>query len=70
MNETQKNLLYLLSCAVNGMAPDKEKVQGMDLEKLHHLAVTVLDVPPVSVAPVVYEPSQRLVLGELTAELP
>ena len=39
MNETQRNLIYLLSCAANGITPDKEKVQGMDPEKLHRLAV-------------------------------
>lgn len=31
MNDVQKDLIYLLSCAVNGLAPDKERVQAMDL---------------------------------------
>lgn len=38
MNDTQKNLIYLLSCAVNGITPDTAKVQAMDLEKLYRLA--------------------------------
>ena len=38
MNETQKSLIYLLSCPVNGITPDKARVQAMDLEKLYELA--------------------------------
>ena len=38
MNETQKSLIYLLSCSVNGIIPDKARVQSMDLEKLYALA--------------------------------
>ena len=38
MNTTQKNLIYLLSCSVNGIVPDKESVDSMDLEKLYQLA--------------------------------
>ena len=38
MNDTQKNLIYLLSCTVNGITPDTAKVQAMDLEKLYRLA--------------------------------
>ena len=34
MNETQKSLIYLLRCAVNGITPDKARVQAMDMEKL------------------------------------
>ena len=38
MNDTQKNLIYLMSCAVNGITPDTAKVQAMDLERLYRLA--------------------------------
>lgn len=38
MNDVQKDLIYLLSCAVNGLAPDKERVQAMDLGQLYQLA--------------------------------
>lgn len=38
MNDTQKNLIYLLSCAVNSVTPDKERVQAMELEQLYGLA--------------------------------
>ena len=38
MNETQKSLIYLLSCSVNGIIPDKARVQAMDMEKLYALA--------------------------------
>lgn len=35
MNDTQKKLIYLLSCAVNGITPDIERIQDTDLEKLY-----------------------------------
>ena len=35
MTQTQQDLIYLLSCAVNKIAPDKEKVTAMDLERLY-----------------------------------
>jgi hypothetical protein len=38
MNATQKDLIYLLSCAVNGITPDTARAQSMDLEKLYKLA--------------------------------
>ena len=38
MNETQENLIYLLYCAVNGITPDKARVQTMDLENLYKQA--------------------------------
>ena len=38
MNVIYKDLIYLLSCAVNGNTPDKEKVKDIDLEKLYKLA--------------------------------
>ena len=38
MNKTAKDLIYLLSCAVNGITPDTEKVQAMDLEQLYRLS--------------------------------
>ena len=38
MNKTAKDLIYLLSCAVNGITPDTEKVQAIDLESLYILA--------------------------------
>ena len=38
MNDTQKALIYMLSCAVNGIVPDTARVQAMDLEKLYRLA--------------------------------
>ena len=38
MNKSEKDLIYLLSCAVNGITPDKASVQAMDLEQLYQLA--------------------------------
>ncbi|MBP1534305.1 MAG: nucleotidyltransferase family protein [Ruminococcus sp.] len=38
MNTLYKDLIYLLSCAVNGITPDTVKVQAMDLERLYRLA--------------------------------
>ena len=38
MNTLYKDLIYLLSCAVNGITPDNAKVQAMDLERLYRLA--------------------------------
>ena len=38
MNKTAKNLIYLLTCAVNSITPDTEKVKAMDLEQLYRLA--------------------------------
>lgn len=38
MNKSVKDLIYLLSCAVNGIMPDKASVQAMDLEQLYQLA--------------------------------
>ena len=38
MNKTAKDLIYLLSCAVNGITPDTAQVQAMDLEQLYRLA--------------------------------
>ena len=38
MNKPVKDLIYLLSCAVNGITPDTEKVKAMDLEQLYRLA--------------------------------
>ena len=38
MNKSAKDLIYLLSCAVNGITPDKASVQAMDLEQLYQLA--------------------------------
>lgn len=38
MNTLYKDLIYLLSCAVNGITPDTAKVQAMDLERLYWLA--------------------------------
>ena len=38
MNGIYKDLIYLLSCAVNGITPDTARVQDMDLEKLYRLA--------------------------------
>lgn len=38
MNHTQKSLLYLLYCAVNGITPDRNKVQAIDLKQLFKLA--------------------------------
>ncbi len=35
--ETQ-DLIYLISCAVNGMKPDPERVAGMDLSAIYNLA--------------------------------
>lgn len=38
MNENYKNLIYLLSCAVNGITPDTARVQTTNLEQLYRLA--------------------------------
>ena len=38
MKVLYKDLIYLLSCAVNGIAPDAAKVEAMDLERLYRLA--------------------------------
>lgn len=38
MNTLYKDLIYLLSCAVNGITPDNARVQAMDLEKLYRFA--------------------------------
>ena len=38
MKVLYKDLIYLLSCAVNGITPDTAKVQAMDLERLYRLA--------------------------------
>lgn len=38
MTDTQKNLIYLCHYAVSGKEPDKERVSGMDMEKLYALA--------------------------------
>ncbi len=38
MNDTQKKLLCLLSCAVNGITPDSATVQEMDPDELYRLA--------------------------------
>ena len=38
MNTLYKDLIYLLSCAVNGITPDNARVQAMDLERLYRLA--------------------------------
>ena len=38
MKDIYKDLIYLLSCAVNGITPDNARVQAMDLEPLYRLA--------------------------------
>ena len=38
MNKTVKNLIYLLTCAVNGIMPDTARVKAMDLEQLYRHA--------------------------------
>ena len=38
MNDTQRLLLYLLSCAVNGIVPDRTRVQSADADRLFSLA--------------------------------
>ena len=38
MNDIQKNMIYLLTCSVNGITPDKEQVKTMDIEKLYRYA--------------------------------
>ena len=38
MNKPGKDLIYLLTCAVNSITPDTEKVKAMDLEQLYRLA--------------------------------
>ena len=38
MNSIYKDLIYLLSCSVNDLVPDSERVKDMDLEKLHDIA--------------------------------
>ena len=38
MNDTQRDLIYLLFCSVNGITPDAERVQAMDLELLYKMS--------------------------------
>ena len=38
MNKAAKDLIYLLSCAVNGITPETARVQTMDLEQLYRLS--------------------------------
>lgn len=38
MNANYQNLIYLLSCSVNGITPDTARVQAMDTEQLCRLA--------------------------------
>lgn len=38
MNNTTKDLIYLLACAVNEQKPDAERVKAMDLDQLYNLA--------------------------------
>ena len=38
MNAVYKDLIFLLSCAVNGITPNADRVQAMDLEQLYQLA--------------------------------
>ncbi len=38
MNKTAKDLIYLLTCAVNGITPDTKRVQAMEFEQLYRLA--------------------------------
>ena len=35
MNKLNKDLIYLLSCAVNGITPDTARVQAMDMDELY-----------------------------------
>lgn len=38
MNETQIGLIYLAACGVNGVIPDKERLDELDMEKLYCLS--------------------------------
>jgi len=38
MDTTQKNLIYLLFCAVNGLTPESERVRAMDMANLYRLS--------------------------------
>lgn len=38
MDQNVKNLLYLLSCSVNNIVPDKKKLAGMDIDELYSLS--------------------------------
>lgn len=38
MNDTQKDLIYLLGCAVNGIIPDEARVREMNPDELFGLA--------------------------------
>ncbi|WP_028519886.1 nucleotidyltransferase domain-containing protein [Ruminococcus flavefaciens] len=38
MNTVYKDLIYLLSCSVNGITPDADRIKSMDLDKLYELA--------------------------------
>lgn len=35
MNRTVKDLIFLLSCSVNGVVPDKDRLREMDMDKLY-----------------------------------
>ena len=38
MSSVYKDLIYLLTCSVNEITPDAEKIKAMDLERLYKLA--------------------------------
>ncbi|MBQ5330365.1 MAG: nucleotidyltransferase family protein [Oscillospiraceae bacterium] len=38
MNKTAEDVIYLAACAVNDRAPEKKRVESMDLEAVHRLA--------------------------------
>ena len=38
MNGIYQDLIYLLTCAVNDLTPDRNRIQAMDLERLYKLA--------------------------------
>ena len=38
MKKLYSDLLYMLSCSVNDITPEKDIVQDIDLEQLYHLS--------------------------------
>ena len=38
MDKTQYDIIYLVSCGVNGVSPAKEILNGLDMEKLYHIS--------------------------------
>ena len=38
MKKTQYDMIYLAACGVDGVSPEKEFLNGLDMEKLYRLS--------------------------------